>query len=59
MATQIQEHLAKSNEHYASSFTSGHLALPPAKKYLVCMIHALSHTERSYVDNNHLTPSQK
>ncbi|KAK6428795.1 hypothetical protein LTR95_015063, partial [Oleoguttula sp. CCFEE 5521] len=39
MATQIQKDLVKSNEQYASKFTEGHLALPPAKKYLVvtCM----------------------
>jgi hypothetical protein len=35
MSTQIQENVAKSNEQYAASFKSGHLALPPAKKYLV------------------------
>lgn len=37
--SQIQSSLQSSNEAYASSFTSGHLALPPAKKYLVltCM----------------------
>ncbi|OQN98657.1 hypothetical protein B0A48_15323 [Cryoendolithus antarcticus] len=35
MATQIQKDLVKSNEQYASKFTEGHLALPPAKKYLV------------------------
>jgi len=39
MATPIQENLIKSNEKYASNFTEGHLALPPAKKYLIltCM----------------------
>ncbi|KAE8447471.1 hypothetical protein EG329_010744 [Mollisiaceae sp. DMI_Dod_QoI] len=37
--TPIQENLVKSNEKYASTFTEGHLALPPAKKYavLTCM----------------------
>lgn len=35
MSTQIQHNLARNNEQYATSFTSGHLALPPAKKYLV------------------------
>ncbi|KAM3418688.1 Carbonic anhydrase [Cercospora zeina] len=39
MATDIQKNLASKNEQYSSSFTQGHLALPPAKKYLVvtCM----------------------
>lgn len=39
MATPIQENLESSNKKYASSFTKGDLALPPAKKYLVltCM----------------------
>lgn len=39
MATPTQKTLTSSNEKYASSFTQGHLALPPAKKYLVvtCM----------------------
>jgi len=37
--TPIQENLATSNAEYASSFTQGHLALPPAKHYAVvtCM----------------------
>ena len=35
MSTAIQENLVASNEQYASSFTEGKLALPPAKKYLV------------------------
>jgi len=35
----IQKNLVDSNAAYASSFDKGHLALPPAKKYLVltCM----------------------
>jgi len=39
MATPIQENLVSKNKAYASSFTEGHLALPPAKKYAVvtCM----------------------
>lgn len=39
MASQIQQNLTTSNDHYAKSFTQGNLALPPAKKYLVltCM----------------------
>ncbi|RDW74023.1 carbonic anhydrase-1 [Coleophoma crateriformis] len=37
--TPIQSQLESSNEKYASTFTKGHLALPPAKKYAVvtCM----------------------
>ncbi|KAL8243559.1 hypothetical protein R6Q59_009817 [Mikania micrantha] len=37
--SQIQSNLVSSNQKYASSFTQGYLALPPAKKYLVltCM----------------------
>jgi carbonic anhydrase len=35
MATPIQQNLQKANAEYASSFTQGSLALPPAKKYLV------------------------
>lgn len=31
----IQQNLVSSNDKYASSFTKGDLALPPAKKYLV------------------------
>ncbi|KAF2398585.1 carbonate dehydratase, partial [Trichodelitschia bisporula] len=39
MATPVQKNLVAANEAYAASFTSGDLALPPAKKYLVltCM----------------------
>lgn len=35
----IQQQVEKASGHYSSSFTKGHLALPPAKKYLVltCM----------------------
>ncbi|KAL6244327.1 hypothetical protein RBB50_008569 [Rhinocladiella similis] len=35
----IQKNVEASSEKYSSSFTKGHLALPPAKKYLVltCM----------------------
>ncbi|KAK0119062.1 hypothetical protein ONS95_007924 [Cadophora gregata] len=37
--TPIQENLVSSNKAYSASFTQGHLALPPAKKYAVvtCM----------------------
>ncbi|MCJ1281304.1 hypothetical protein MMC26_000622 [Xylographa opegraphella] len=39
MATAVQQDLAAQNEKYASTFSEGHLALPPAKKYAVvtCM----------------------
>ncbi|KAL1624156.1 hypothetical protein SLS54_004085 [Diplodia seriata] len=39
MTTPIQQNLAEKNKEYAASFTKGHLALPPAKKYaiLTCM----------------------
>jgi len=39
MASKIQENFVDANKAYASSFTQGHLALPPAKKYAVvtCM----------------------
>ncbi|PMD25053.1 beta carbonic anhydrase clade D [Hyaloscypha hepaticicola] len=39
MVAPIQENLVSKNKAYASSFTEGHLALPPAKKYavLTCM----------------------
>jgi len=39
MTTSVQKNLIESNEKYVSSFDKGHLALPPAKKYLVltCM----------------------
>jgi carbonic anhydrase len=35
----IQQQVEQASGHYSSSFTQGHLALPPAKKYLVltCM----------------------
>lgn len=35
----IQKNVEAASERYAASFTQGHLALPPAKKYLVvtCM----------------------
>ncbi|RDL36854.1 uncharacterized protein BP5553_06206 [Venustampulla echinocandica] len=38
-STPHQENLTSSNASYASTFTQGHLALPPAKKYavLTCM----------------------
>lgn len=35
MPTSVQENLVAQNEKYASSFTQGHLSLPPAKKYAV------------------------
>lgn len=37
--TAIQKNVEAASEKYSSSFTKGHLALPPAKKYLVvtCM----------------------
>ncbi|OJD09987.1 hypothetical protein ACJ73_09986 [Blastomyces percursus] len=39
MATPAQQNLHDQNAQYAESFNQGHLALPPAKKYLVltCM----------------------
>ncbi|KAI1100385.1 carbonate dehydratase [Jackrogersella minutella] len=39
MASPIQNNLLEKNNEYASSFTKGHLALPPAKHYLIltCM----------------------
>jgi hypothetical protein len=37
MATPIQNNLTTKNAEYSKSFTQGHLALPPAKKYLVRM----------------------
>lgn len=35
----IQKQIEAASEHYSSAFTKGHLALPPAKHYLVltCM----------------------
>jgi carbonic anhydrase len=42
MSTALQENLAASNEKYAASFDKGHLALPPAKKYLVGKQHLIS-----------------
>ena len=35
MATPVQENLISKNKEYSSSFSEGHLALPPAKKYAV------------------------
>lgn len=35
--TPITENLVAANKEYAASFTQGHLALPPAKKYAVGM----------------------
>ncbi|PGH13717.1 hypothetical protein AJ80_06222 [Polytolypa hystricis UAMH7299] len=39
MTTPIQQNLESKNVEYAAAFTKGHLALPPAKKYLIvtCM----------------------
>ncbi|KAJ8116412.1 hypothetical protein ONZ43_g4445 [Nemania bipapillata] len=39
MASEIQKNLVEKNAEYAGAFDKGHLALPPAKKYLVvtCM----------------------
>ncbi|KAB2574280.1 putative carbonic anhydrase protein [Lasiodiplodia theobromae] len=39
MTTPIQQNLVEKNKEYAATFTKGHLALPPAKKYAVvtCM----------------------
>lgn len=36
MASEIQKNLVEKNEKYASTFDKGDLALPPAKKYLIC-----------------------
>ena len=33
--TPIQQNLVAKNKEYASTFTKGHLALPPAKKYTI------------------------
>jgi len=35
MATETQKHLVAASEKYAESFDKGHLASPPAKKYLI------------------------
>lgn len=35
MATPIQQNLQTKNAEYVSKFDKGHLALPPAKSYLV------------------------
>jgi carbonic anhydrase len=37
--SSIQTNVESASQQYSSSFTQGHLALPPAKKYLVltCM----------------------
>ncbi|TGJ85422.1 hypothetical protein E0Z10_g3356 [Xylaria hypoxylon] len=39
MASEIQKNLVEKNAEYVRTFDQGHLALPPAKKYLVvtCM----------------------
>ncbi|KAI0541124.1 beta carbonic anhydrase clade D [Xylaria digitata] len=39
MTSEIQKNLVEKNTEYARTFDQGHLALPPAKKYLVvtCM----------------------
>ncbi|KAI1764991.1 carbonate dehydratase [Hypoxylon sp. FL1150] len=39
MSSNIQKNFVEKNAEYASKFTQGHLALPPAKQYLVltCM----------------------
>ncbi|MCJ1300509.1 hypothetical protein MMC08_003306 [Hypocenomyce scalaris] len=39
MSTPVQQNLVSKNKQYASNFTEGDLALPPAKKYAVvtCM----------------------
>jgi carbonic anhydrase len=39
MTTPVQQNLVEKNAQYASSFTQGDLALPPAKKYLVGTLH--------------------
>ena len=47
MATEIQANVQKKNAEYASKFTEGHLALPPAKKYAVGKSHRVSEPFRS------------
>ena len=37
MSTETQKNLQERNAQYVAGFNQGHLALPPAKKYLVCM----------------------
>lgn len=34
--TPVQKNLVEANGAYASNFPHGDLALPPAKKYLIC-----------------------
>jgi carbonic anhydrase len=36
MASEIQKNFVEKNTEYAGTFDKGDLALPPAKKYLVC-----------------------
>lgn len=52
MATPIQENLVSSNKAYASSFTKGHLALPPAKKYAVGSFLSSFHSSQSRRSSN-------
>ena len=35
MATSVQENLVQKNDDYASKFSDGNLAIPPAKQYAV------------------------
>jgi hypothetical protein len=51
MSTPIQQNLVSSNEKYVSSFTSGDLALPPAKKYLVRKAYLFPPSTESYIDH--------
>lgn len=44
MATPNVQNLKERNAAYADAFTQGHLALPPAKKYLVGKSEPIRHT---------------
>lgn len=47
--SEIQRNLKERNTKYASGFTQGDLALPPAKKYIVgrcsssCLVSSIDH----------------
>lgn len=54
MATPIQQNLHDQNTQYANTFDQGHLALPPAKKYLVRMSMDNTSPPQSLPEKKHL-----
>ncbi len=59
MTTPTQKNLEEKNAEYAGQFTQGHLALPPAKHYLVGQYLPTSHSVVVILPPARSGPSQR